>query len=53
MKGSDPSFARRGLVKEAASVVETALSARRTAEANFMLVWGGVHLLDEDRESDE
>ena len=38
MKGSDPSFARRGLVNEAASAVETALSARRTVEANFMLI---------------
>lgn len=47
MKGSDPFFARRGLVKEAASAVETALSARRTAEANFILIRREAHLLME------
>lgn len=47
MKGSDPFFARRGLVKEAASAVETALRARRTVEANFILIRARAHLLDE------
>jgi hypothetical protein len=50
MKGSDPFFARRGLVNEAAITVETALSARRTAEANFMMVQGRAHLLGKDWE---
>lgn len=40
MKGSDPSLALKGLVNEAASAVETALRAKRTAEAKFILKIG-------------